>query len=272
MKSCTVGQELVLFNRPSKSEADLENAWPKRLQPRSLIRPATHLSTSILSHTVANTFNASQCHVIASYDNTYPLEIFRTMAQLPGTPKSPSDPQGHHHASYLPRDIPYSSTFEDEIASLLLTPPSDPSPGVSAPSSPSSLPSLDLSSLPLPITDPRRKYPSPIPGLLLTHPGGYLEGGPGISPSEDEFAGHFVAEHGIRDADTLRRVVEEEIEKQVEVARERARARRRAREKNEGIESEVRAMEEQLQLEMRVLGKARERARERRERRERKRG
>ncbi|KAF2219795.1 hypothetical protein BDZ85DRAFT_322176 [Elsinoe ampelina] len=190
------------------------------------------------------------------------------MAQQPTAPASPST--DHLHASYLPRDIPYSPTFEDAITILLLSPP--PSLPAPSPTPTTSLPHLPLSSLPLSPTDPRRTHPSPIPGLLLTHPGGYLEGGPGLSPSEDEFAAHFIAEHGVRDGETLARVVEREVQGQLEVARERARNRREGKRKNEGIEAEIRAMEEQLRVEMRVLNKARERARERRERRGRRRG
>ncbi|KAF4552161.1 Hypothetical protein D9617_11g010100 [Elsinoe fawcettii] len=191
------------------------------------------------------------------------------MAQPPTAPASPSANVLEHHASYLPRDIPYSPIFEDAISSLLISPPSNAPSGTSSP--PSSLPNIDLSALPLPPSDSRRKYPSPIPGLLLTHPGGYLEGGPGLSPQEDEFAAHFISEHGIRDSDTLARIVDREIEAQLDIARQRARSRQEAQRKNEGIEAEIRAMEEQLRVEMRVLGKARQMAKEKRERRERRR-
>lgn len=196
----------------------------------------------------------------------------KVMSQPLGTPKSPSADTTHCASSFLPRDIPYSAAFEDEIASILLAPPSNPSMGISVDEIDiPSLPHIDVTALPLPLSDPRRKYPSPISGLLLTHPNGYLEGGPGISHADDDFATNFIAEHGVRDVWTLHKTVAHEVQKQVEVARERAQNRQRAREKNEGIENEMRAMEEQLQLEMRVLGKARERARERRERGDRKR-
>ncbi|PNS20068.1 Sphingomyelinase C 2 [Sphaceloma murrayae] len=194
------------------------------------------------------------------------------MAQPPGTPKSPIH-DAAHHASYLPRDIPYSAPFEDSIADLLNSTTSTATrPIAERPASSSSYPVLDLDALPLAISDPRRTFPSPVPGLRLTHPSGYLEGGPGLSPSEDEFAAHFVSEHGIRDVQTLEQVKSQEIQRHIETARERARKRREAKEKNEGIDAEIRAMEEQLKLEMRVLGKARERALEKRETREKRKG
>lgn len=92
-----------------------------------------------------------------------------------------------------------------------------------------------------------------------------------MSPTEDEFARHFMTEHGIRDPERLREVAAAEIAKQLDIAKERARARRKAMERNEQIRFEIKTAVDQMELEERVLGKARERARERKERKERKR-
>ncbi|KAF2150984.1 hypothetical protein K461DRAFT_286946 [Myriangium duriaei CBS 260.36] len=204
------------------------------------------------------------------------------------SPSASLPPHDHHYASWLPRDIPYSAAFEDAATDLLLSPPTSPtglhilttdSPSAAIPGkslhlsaiSPSSLPRLDVPSLPLPLEDPHRQFASPIPGLNLTHPGGYLEGGPGLNPTEDEFARHFAAEHGVRDAAGLAAAVEQEVSRQVEIARERAKARRDAKERNEQIRAEIKTAVDQMELEKKVLTKAKERARERRERKEKRR-
>ncbi|GAB7346430.1 hypothetical protein MBLNU457_5127t1 [Dothideomycetes sp. NU457] len=209
------------------------------------------------------------------------------MSQAPTTPKSNTDEDGNY-ASWLPRDISYNVTFENSVCDILTS--SDPSqkptglriladdateqsiPGVALRMrdiDTSTLPIIPLESLPLDLSDPRRKYASPIPGINLTHPFGYLEGGPGIAPSDDEFARHFIHEHKIRGPEALKRTVEQELEANMELARERMRARKEAREKNERIEREIKSLGEQIEMEIKVLNKAREKARERREKRER---
>lgn len=209
------------------------------------------------------------------------------MSQAPTTPKSNTD-EDRNYASWLPRDIPYSVAFENSVCDILTS--SDPSrrptgvriiaenaaeqsiPTVSLRMRDidmSTLPIISLDTLPLDTNDSRRKYASPIPGINLTHPGGYFEGGPGIAPSDDEFARHFIHEHKIRGPKALKRTVEQELEANLQLARERMRARKEAREKNERIEREIKSLGEQIEMEIKVLNKAREKARERREKRER---
>lgn len=209
----------------------------------------------------------------------------KAMARAPSTPRSANSDDGNH-ASWLPRDIPYSSVFEDSVQDILFNPPrinngiqilpddalSSPKAGRSirlrdVPSS--SLPEISFSSLPLPLNDSRRIYASPIPGINLTHPGGYLEGGPGISPSEDEFARHFIADNRVRDVDGLQDVVQRDMRENLELARQRMRNREEAKEHNARIEREMKTLSDQMDLETRVLNKAREKAKERRERKER---
>ena len=210
------------------------------------------------------------------------------MAQAPSTPKSNTD-EDNVYASWLPRDVPYNASFEDRVCDILISEeplaqstgirilPDDtseePQPDISVRSreiDPSTLPAITQSSLPLALSDPRRKYASPIAGINLTHPGGYLEGGPGIAPSDDEYARHFILEHKVRNGEELSVTVAREIEANLELARERMRARKEARDKNERIAREMKSLEEQMEMETKVLIKAREKARERRERRDRK--
>jgi len=210
------------------------------------------------------------------------------MSQAPTTPKSNTDEDGDY-ASWLPRDIPYNVAFENSVCDVLTSSDApqkstglriisedadeEPIPNASIRLRDieiSTLPVIPLDTLPLDADDSRRKYASPIPGINLTHPGGYLEGGPGIAPSDDEFARHFIHEHKIRGAEALKRTVEQELEANIELAKERMRARKEAREKNERIEREIRSLGEQIEMEIKVLNKAREKAREKREKRERK--
>lgn len=211
------------------------------------------------------------------------------MSQAPTTPKSEVSDEGPT-ASWLPRDIPYNSAFEDSVCDILTITDSsssnvglrviprdsfetaEPGESIHARDIPSStLPEIPFSSLPLPLSDARRKYASPIPGINLTHPGGYLEGGPGIAASDDEFARHFVLEHKICAPAELEATVAREIAANLELAKARMEKRKEAREKNERVRREIKALSEDMDLEIKVLVKAREKAKERRERKERRR-
>lgn len=206
------------------------------------------------------------------------------MVQDLRTPKSSSEDDGAY-GSWLPRDIPYNAAFEDSVLEILSKPVSNakairvippgsneaPQAGVSVrlhEIATSTLPQIALADLPLPLTDPRRKYESPVPGVLLTHPYGYLEGGPGITPDDDAFARHFISENRIRDPETLAEVVQREISGNLQLAQERMRARQEAIEHNQRVEKEIATLTDQMDLETRVLSKAREKAKERRERKE----
>ena len=210
------------------------------------------------------------------------------MSHAPRTPRS--DPEDDtQHAHYLPRDIPYHAPFEDSIETALLSPSRDMKKGlkVLSPDSAetsipdrtihasdidiSTLPTLSMSDLPLPLSDSRRIFASPLPGINLTHPGGYIEGGPGYSPHDDEFARQFIPEHGIRNSAQLTQVVAGQIAENVALLEDRMRARRKAKEENGRIQREIKALTDQMEMETRVLSKAREKARERRERKARKR-
>lgn len=225
-------------------------------------------------------YHHSHAHFVLQYglkqqysrSHDLPLAVPSTTAHISPMARSrTASPSGEeHYASYLPRDIPYSHTFEDACSTLLLSSITDKTLSLPDPET-SFLPRLDVPDLPLPPNDPRRLFTSPVPGLRLTHPGGYLEGGPGLNAAEDEFGRHFCIEQGVRDARQLASAIARETARQMDIARGRARARRAAQERNERIKAEIKTAVDQMELETRVLTKARERARERRERKEKRR-
>lgn len=195
------------------------------------------------------------------------------------TNTSNDDPSKHSpnnsrtHASYLPRDIPYNETYENSIHNLLTNPSPPPSHhhGLPVDSNidPSTLPTIHFPQLPLPLDDPLRIYPSPIPGLRLTHPHGYLEGGPGVSgPDNSSFAQDFIAHFRITDGTALREIKEREIAHYVDEARERMRERGEALAHNARVEKEIRTLMDQREMELKIETKMRVQASERRERRE----
>lgn len=192
------------------------------------------------------------------------------------------------HATWLPRDIRYDEAFENSVKEIVENPPSgptgirlllddsaeDPEPGVSVrirDVKARDLPTIRFGDLPLPLDDSRRKFASPIPGINLTHPGGYLEGGPGFSPEDDEFANLFMAQHEIRDADHLRETLEGEIASCRELVEERMKDREDALQHNARIEKEIKTLMDQREMEVKIETRMKEEAREKRERRERKR-
>lgn len=205
------------------------------------------------------------------------------MSTHPLTPKK-SSPSASPPLSRSAHSIPYDATFEDCLMRTILTPPtagfddvtivdSDsaaPVLGYSIISSdidPSDLPHVSQEELPLSLNDERRVYRSSIPGILLTHPGGLFEGGPGPASSSasrainlDAFARDFVQRHDIRTAEQLQRKVEEEKAVWMRQARERMLAREEATERNEKLEREVRQLVAQREMEIRVLKKFRDKA------------
>ena len=193
------------------------------------------------------------------------------------------------YATWLPRDIRYSDAFENSVQhtfestpagreGIVILPndsPLAPEPGVSVRArdiDPGQLPSISLDQLPLPLDDPRRMYASPIPGIKLTHPGGYLEGGPGFAPDDDDaFARDFIAQFDIADPAQLRDVQTREIQQHIEEARKRMRARQEALQHNARIEKEIKTLTDQREMELKIETRMRDEAQTRRERREKRR-
>jgi len=191
---------------------------------------------------------------------------------IPGGPTPPSDDQINGvYATYVPHDLKYNGDFEDSLIHAVLDSdgtanqgvrviPDDsdeqPQDGVSVRASDISLASLPViteDDLPLPLNDPRRIFASPVPGIKLTHPGGYLEGGPGLDPDMDTFPEDFFSRNSdVNNMAELRRAVQTEVDEKVEELKERLRARQKAKEKNEQIEKELRALVDQHYMELKI--------------------
>ncbi|KAF2774030.1 hypothetical protein EJ03DRAFT_254990, partial [Teratosphaeria nubilosa] len=202
------------------------------------------------------------------------------------TPPQEEQPNGAW-AHYVPHDLKYNSDFEDALMRAVLDPdvkqdgirviPSDsieqPEDGISVRAndiSLQSLPSIPEDELPIPLDDPRRIFASPVAGVKLTHPGGYLEGGPGLDPNEDTFTDFFLGNNSdINSADELRMAIQKDVDSQVEVLKERLRARQQAKERNEQIEKELKALMDQHSMELKVQNRIAEENARKKEARER---
>lgn len=187
-------------------------------------------------------------------------------------PTPPADePADGLYASYVPHDLKYSTDFEDGLVETLLNPDAKLDSGIRVIPEESdeepvegksirsrdillpSLPNIAEEELPLPLNDPRRVFASVIPGIRLTHPGGYLEGGPGLDPELDTFPDDFLNHNTeIGTAAALRAAVQTDINTQVETLKDRLRARQKAKEKNEQIEKELRALVDQHSMELKI--------------------
>lgn len=204
-----------------------------------------------------------------------------------GNPTPPQEEQPHGaYASYVPHNLKYSAAFEDSLIDALLHAatqqegirliPDDsdeqPQDGVSIRAhdvSLQSLPSIAEDELPLPLNDSRRIFASPIPGVKLTHPGGYLEGGPGLDPEMDTFPDDFLSNNPtISTPDELRKAIKGEVDSSLDLLTERLRARQKAREKNDRIEKELKILVDQHNMEVKVTKKMIEEAEKKREARE----
>lgn len=208
----------------------------------------------------------------------------------PGAPTPPQEEQPNGaYANYLPHDLKYRADFEDALMHVVLNPPQHldgiriipeesseiPVEGVSLKAdaiSLQSLPQILEDELPLPLDDPRRIFASRIPGVKLTHPGGYFEGGPGLDPNLDSFAEHFFNSNpSAVNASTLRTAVDKEVAMLDEQLRKRLEARRKAKEKNEQIERELKNMREEHSMELKVNRKLAEKRRAQKEAKEKRR-
>ncbi|KAK4636058.1 hypothetical protein CLAFUW4_00856 [Fulvia fulva] len=198
------------------------------------------------------------------------------------TPPQEEQPSGAY-AAYVPHDLEYSAEFEDEVMRVVLDPPpSDHAiriipddsnevavEGVSVKASAislQSLPAIAEDELPLPLNDPRRIFASHVPGVRLTHPGGYLEGGPGLDPDMDTFPEDFLANNAsATNATSPRAAVRKDIDVAKEVLHDRMRKRQDAINHNERIERELKKMQEEHAMEMNVHRKMAEARRAKKE-------
>lgn len=208
----------------------------------------------------------------------------------PGAPTPPQEEQPNGaYASYLPHDLKYSADFEDAVMHVVLNPPQQsdgiriipedsseiPVQGISVKEdaiSLQSLPQILEEELPLPLDDPRRIFASPIPGIKLTHPGGYFEGGPGLDPNLDNFPEHFFGSNpSAVNSATLRAAIDKEIDLHHEELRVRLSERRRAKDRNEQIERDLRNMREEHSMELKINRKLAEERRVKKEAKEKRR-
>lgn len=204
-------------------------------------------------------------------------------------PSQDANQSSGNYASYVPHDLKYSSTFEDSLMQALLNandkehdgirviPQDSDEQAVEGKSvriediNMSNLPVISEDELPLPLSDPRRIFQSAIPGVKLTHPGGYLEGGPGLEPEMDTFPDDFLSNHpNVQTPTQLNKAVKKEVEASMEMLKERLRARQKAKEKNEQIEKELKTLTDQHSMELRIHNRMQEERREKREAKERK--
>ncbi|KAH7135654.1 hypothetical protein B0J11DRAFT_576227 [Dendryphion nanum] len=175
------------------------------------------------------------------------------MSNAPLTPGEDPEPTAPV-IDYSPITVQYNEAFENDLMRAILNPPNP----VAIPQTPPPL--IDPTTLPIALNSSLRTYSSPIPGILLTHPNGYHTGGPGPSPSTvSDFAEKFIKDHDIQDAGQLERVVEEKVRELMDIARETMRERDDAVRKNNAVEKELRDMEEQRNIERRVLDRAKRR-------------
>lgn len=206
------------------------------------------------------------------------------------SPRNNDDLYNSLYASYVPHDLKYNADFEDSLADVLLEAPNttdsglrvipensdeQPRDGISVRATDihlPDLPSIAEEQLPIPLNDPRRIYRSSVPGIKLTHPGGYLEGGPGLDPEMDTFPDDFISHRPqISTQAQLDAAIGKEVAASVEVLKERMRARRRAKEKNDQIEKELRALVDQHSMELKIQRRLADEQREKREAKERRR-
>jgi hypothetical protein len=198
---------------------------------------------------------------------------------------------GSIYASYLPTDLPYNEDFQNEISRLLLNPDAQtdegirvipdtsdelPAEGISVRAReivPTSLPTISKDELPIPLSDPRRIYASKIPGVKLTHPGGYFEGGPGLDPRLDTFSQDYLGRNSdVRSATDLEAAKQRDIDVELEKAKESAQKRMKAIEHNENIQKQIRALEAQHDMELKLQKRMAAEQKAKREAKEKKKG
>lgn len=246
-------------------------------------------NNTVLRH--SRLFLTFNCYgVFVHYQSTPPHHADKMTDQdiemhMAATP--PSEPSGAL-ATWLPAHIPYNESYENALQHAILNPPtgrnglvilpddspSQPEPGISVRArdiQPNHLPDIDFHQLPLPLDDTRRIYASPLPGIRLTHPVGYLEGGPGPSSDQDAFVRDFISQHNITTRAQLLEVRAQEIEKNLDLTKERMRARHHALQHNARIEKEIKTLTDQREMELKIETRMRNEAMARRERREKKR-
>ncbi len=220
------------------------------------------------------------------YDQNDAAKMTRAAGPAPPIEDTPAKGYG----SWVPHDLPYNEDFENSLIDIVLDGPSDPNDtgiraihedsdeapveGVSVRSQDidrTTLPDLTEHDAPIPLTDPRRIYAGHIPGIKLTHPYGWVEGGPPLDPGMDTFSEDFLSQHtNITNAEQLQQAIQKEVETNMEELKKRLRARRKAKEANEQIRRDLRNLNEQHDMEMRLHQRMQDDQRKKREARKKK--
>jgi hypothetical protein len=111
-----------------------------------------------------------------------------------------------------------------------------------------------------------------VPGIRLTHPGGYLEGGPGPSPEDQKkWAREFLESEKVESEEQLGMAVQHHMQQNMALAKERMRARYHALQQNARIEKEIKTLMDQREMEVKIETRMKDDAKRRRENREHKR-
>ena len=174
------------------------------------------------------------------------------MAAAPLTPQEDTNDPSHNGE---PR---YDEVFEKDVANVVVSPPPADGIVVEGDTSSHEAPDIQQDELPLPLSDPRRKFRSPIPGIRLTHPGGMLEGGPSQDDDITE-AQKFIDHFQIRNNEELQQKMSQEMQNALDELRSRASARQNAMENNEKIDRELQQLVAQREVEVRVWQREKER-------------
>lgn len=206
--------------------------------------PHSHQQLSVHSHCSSQSSVSSLLEFC-----TIPWEKMSNAPLTPGEDPEPTSPV----IDYSPITVQYNEAFENDLMHSILEPSNLNSRPQTSP------PLIDPTALPIPLSSPLRTYPSPVPGILLTHPNGYHTGGPGPSPSTiNEFADNFIKEYEIQDAGQLERIVEDKVRVLMYTAKDRMREREVAIQKNKDVEKQLQNLEEQRNIERRVAEKIKE--------------
>jgi hypothetical protein len=209
----------------------------------------------------------------------------------------PTPPQDHPPAkgygNWVPHDLRYDAEFEDSLVDIVLNADADPREGngirVIAEDSDetpiegtsvrdqdvdrNTLPEFTETDLPIPMTDSRRIYASHIPGVKLTHPYGWFEGGPPLDPEMDTFPEHFLNQHAnVTTYEQLQKAVQKEVDSNLELLKSRLRARQAAKERNDQIAKEIKMLTDQHDMELRLQQRMQEEQRKKKEARRTKQG
>jgi hypothetical protein len=170
------------------------------------------------------------------------------------------------HGNGFPISVPYSAAFNDSLMDTMgyiSSSYQQPSRGELPVNAEGILPEH----LPIPLSSYLRAYTSPVPNISLTHPSGSLYGGPQPHSAAElhAYAQELISSHGIVRRSDLQKLIDTKIAEARTDLEDRLQERRAAKERNEVLQSEVRQLMVEREMEVRVAERWRsdkERARE----------